>query len=344
MSESDIAKDDSTNSVQLWDPRRSLRRMEVHEERLSRGFLRCRPEKWFPGFASQWLPLAHALGWETRIAEVRPVAYAPRGCDTNFVGRVDGELLLISLDHEACREIADEVVPGALRVAEGVVLEYFARRFLVSLATSWSGPESSAVNFEAEIDPSDVVVAGAVKVSFAINTSQCTVWVGLRENWVERLDGLWRRQVRSSARTPNAPAVVHLEIAQLAVPPQMLADYLKRGTVIDLEVRASDTVTLRLGSKPWMPARLVDVGGMFGCEIAPGALSTPALAEGTTRLSVVLGSAALEPSELAELAQAGAVHTTKIPTSEKVILVINEDKVAEGRLCVYEGRFAIEVQ
>jgi flagellar motor switch/type III secretory pathway protein FliN len=38
------------------------------------------------------------------------------------------------------------------------------------------------------------------------------------------------------------------------------------------------------------------------------------------------------------------VLVTDMPLSERVNLVINQEKVGEGRLCVYEGRFALEVQ
>jgi hypothetical protein len=137
---------------------------------------------------------------------------------------------------------------------------------------------------------------------------------------------------------------MRLEIAHLGVPPQMLSDYLTKGTVIDLEVRASDTLIVRYGTKPWMPARMVEVGGKFGCEIVSGVLSAPAVPEGTTRLSVELTSVNLDSTHIAELSQPGAILVTDIPLGEMVNLVINGDKVGEARLCVYEGRFAIEVQ
>jgi flagellar motor switch/type III secretory pathway protein FliN len=284
------------------------------------------------------------LGCEARISEVRPAAFLPRGLEQAFAGAVDDEPLVIALDQESVRTISEEVVPGAQAKSSGVVLEYLVRRFLASLALSWSGPESSKVRFDRPVEPGIISVSGAVKVSFVINTANCSVWIGLGERLVEKLDGLWRRQVQSSARVPQGVSNVHLELAQLGVPPQMLADYLKKGTVIDLEVKASDSVTLRVGNRPWMPARVLDIEGKFGCEMAPGALATPTVPEGTTRLSVELGMIKLDAAAMAELGQAGAVLSTDLPISERVVLVINEDKVGEARLCVYEGRFAIEVQ
>ena len=165
-----------------------------------------------------------------------------------------------------------------------------------------------------------------------------------RSKMVETLDGLWRRQVQSTAaRAAAGPVQARLEVAQLGVPPQMLAEYLKQGTVIDLEVRASDTLTVRVGGKAWMPGRMVNVDGFFGCEVAPGAIAGPAVPEGTTRLSVELGSVGLEGVQLPEFGQAGAVLLSQTAVSENVSLVINQETVGKARLCVYEGRFAIEV-
>jgi flagellar motor switch/type III secretory pathway protein FliN len=73
-------------------------------------------------------------------------------------------------------------------------------------------------------------------------------------------------------------------------------------------------------------------------------LTVPQIAEGATQLSVELGAVELDASQVAELSQGGAVITTALPVSGLVNLVINQEKVAEARLCVYEGRFAIEVQ
>lgn len=344
MSEGAVPPAHDTGDVQLWEPRRTLRRIDSVDARLSRGFLRCHPEKWFPGFAAHWLPVTHALACEARLAEVKPVMVRPIAGDWSYVGSVDGELLLLSVDPESAKALGDEFLPGSAPKASAAMIEYLMRRLLSTLALSWSGPESSTVRFEPDVPPSDVNVVASVRVCVNINSVLCTVLIGLGQRLVDRFDGLWRRQVHSSSRVPQGSSTVRLELAQLAVPPQMLSDYLLKGTVIDLEVKASDVATLRVGNRPWMPARLVSVGGVFGCEMSPGAITTPTVPEGTTRLSVELGTFTLDAHGIAELGQPGAVLVTDIPVAERVSLVINQEKVGEGRLCVYEGRFALEVQ
>lgn len=345
----------TADDVQLWEPVRMLRRVDALEAGLSRGFLRCHPEKWFPGFAGHWVTLTHALGCEAQIVEVKPCMTRPPLDEASFVGMVDGEPLLLVMDQEAARALSGELVPGARGRAPQIVLEYMMRRLLGSLALSWSGPESSHVTFRGpyragEESAAASAVCASVKITFVLNTVPSTAWIGIGRNLAERLDRLWRRQVHSSARPPQVEGLkgafdgrVRLEIAQLGVPPQMLSEYLSKGTVIDLEVRVSDNVVVRYGTKPWLPARLVCVDTCFGCEVVAGALTTPSVAEGTTRLSVELGSLTLDAAHLAELGQPGAILVTEIPVSERVALVINNDQVGEARLCMYEGRFAIEV-
>lgn len=332
-------------SVMPWDPKRSVRSFDPAEARFSRGFLRSRPERWFPAFAAQWLPLAHSLGAELRLIEVKPLLLAPRGLDHGFAGTVDDEPIGIFLDADSMRVIIDAVSPGGTPAAQSVVLEYLARRFLSSLAVAWSGAESSVVQFQSEVDPFEIPQHGAVKLTVMVNNNYCTVWVGLGRRLIERLDGLWRRQLHSNVRKGDSGgSLLRMEVAQLAVPPSTLTDYTKPGTVIDLETLVSDSITLRVDGKPWMPSRICDVGGKLGFEILPGPVSVPTLPEGTTRLSIEFAEIPFDANSLAELGQVGAVWQTAIDLGNQIVLTINGEPIARGTLCVYEGRFAISVE
>jgi flagellar motor switch/type III secretory pathway protein FliN len=344
VNERDMTASGDSNEVQLWEPQQALRRMRPGDVQLSRGFLRCRPEKWFPAFPTHWLPVLHALGVEAKMSEIRPVLAKPPVGEVAYVGTVAGESMVIAMERSDADALSDELVPGAGPKAANIVLEYFMRRFVGSLGLSWSGPEATTVTFSPQVDVSMVPLEGSIRISCTVNTVPITVWIGLGTGMVGTLDGLWRRQIQLLSKVLGGSVAVRLEIAQLGVPPQMLSEYLIKGTVIDLEVKAAESITLKVGDKPWMPARLLDVGGKLGCEMTPGALTVPQIAEGATQLSVEFGSLQLDGAELAELSQAGAVLTTTIPVSGMVNLVINQEKVAEARLCVYEGRFAVEVQ
>ncbi len=333
----------SSDGLIPWDPRRSLRKLDPHEVRLSRGFLRCRPEKWFPAFPAHWLPLAHSLGIDFRLTEAKPGLALPKGLATAFACSVDDEPLGIFLDDVATNVVLEALIPGGSPQANRVVGEYLARRLLVSLESSWSGPESSVVRFESERSPFDIDPQGVVKLSFEIQRNPASVWLALGKGLVDRLDSLWRRQVRSVSRLAESEGDVHLELAQLAVPPAMLVDYLKPGSVIDLEVPASDQVVIRFAGKPFLPGRLGDIQGRIGVEVLSGPVPPSSIPEGTTRLSVASAIFKMEGTQMAELSQPGAAWDTGVSLGDVVAVVINGEKVADARLCLFEGRLAISV-
>lgn len=343
MTEHNVKPSGEGGDVQVWEPEQALRRMSSAEVALSRGFLRCRPEKWFPGFAARWLPVIHALGFEVRLNEIKPLLAKPPLDGVAFVGSIGGEDVVVATDRSTANSLTEELLPGGDSKAAGVVLEYLFRRFLSTLAISWSAGEGASVKFSRGVRAEEVRVAGSIRLTFTVNTVPVTMWVGLGAKMVETLDGLWRRQAQSLSKTAPGQVVLRLELGQLGVPPQMLSEYLTKGTVIDLEMKASDSVTIKVGHKLWMPARLVDVEGFYGCEMTPGALAVPSIAEGATQLCVELGVVTTDATKMAELAQAGSVLLSDIPTTASVDLVINQEKIGAARLCVYEGRFAIEV-
>lgn len=329
--------------VVAWEPERYLRQVMTSEARLSRGFLRSRPERWLPGLGTHWMPLAHSLGLELGVLEVRPVLHPPQGLDFGFVGTIDGEEVVVQLDAESADILVEAVSPGATKPAREVVREYLARRFFSSLALCWSGPQSAVARFETETDPLSVALAGAVKIVVSANGLNATLWIGLGRMLVDKLDGLWRGQVRSSSKGEPAQASIRLEVAQLAVPPSLLADYTRPGTSIDLETPVADTITLIKEGTPWLPARLCSCEGKLGFEVLTGSLATRSIPEGTTRVSIDLGQLTLDGGVLAELAQAGVVWDCGSPLSNMVNIVINQEVAARALLCTYQGRFAMSI-
>lgn len=335
---------EQNSAIVPWDYRRYAKVVEPDVARLSRGFLRCRPEKWFPGFATQWLPLVHSLGAEVRIVEVKPTLSVPGGLERGFTGSVDDEPLSIFIEDPSAHSLLEAVTPGVLPSASGVVLEYLARRFLASLALSWTGPSQSVVRYEPEIEPTTVREAGAIKLTFSINGATCTVWVGLGPGVVERFDGLWRRQVRSATKSSGGQTILRAELAQLAVPPSMLGDYTRSGAVIDLEMPVGDQLIVRADNRPLFLSRICAVHDNLALECVPGTVAAPLIPDGSTRLAVEFAGVPVEAAILAEVAQFGAVFDTGVPLSNEVRLMVNGEPVAKALLCTYEGRFALSVR
>jgi hypothetical protein len=134
-----MASSDGSQEVQLWEPQQMLRRIDPADAALTRGFLRCRPERWLPSFGAHWLPMMHAIGCEARLLEVKPLSTRAVAGEELFVGSVDGEAFLVALDSESLGVLCDDFVPGARLGGNSLVVEYLARRLVASLALSWSG-------------------------------------------------------------------------------------------------------------------------------------------------------------------------------------------------------------
>ena len=123
-----LPQDENPGGLVVWDARRYLRSVGSLEVRLSRGFLRCRPEKWFPGLAGHWLPLIHSLGIELKIQEIKPVLTLPAGLSFGYCGSVDDEPFGVFGDHEGVRAILAAVGGAVVPQAGEVLAEYLARR------------------------------------------------------------------------------------------------------------------------------------------------------------------------------------------------------------------------
>lgn len=326
-----------------WDPVRYLRACDTDEVNFSRGFMRCRPERWYPGFSAAWLPLAHSLGVEVQLIEIKPVLIAPASLEHAYGARVDGEPIGICFDAESARVIAESVAPGCDGDARALVLEYIARRFVSTAALSWSGAESSVVQFDAALDPLQHAQTGAVKLTVMVNSNYCTVWTVLSRALVDRLDGLWRRQIHAQVRSEPEAGIVQMEVAQLHVPPTMMLEYLRSGAVIDLEIPVSDQINLRLDGKLWMPARLGIGNGGFVIEGVSGPATQLQSPEGSTRISVELGNLKFDGRAIAEFSQQGAFYQSSITPSNRVSLIVQDEQIAQGTLCVFERRFAVVI-
>lgn len=336
---------DASGDVESWEPRGIIRSLDAREARLANGFLRCHPERWFPGFVERWTPLISVLGCELRVLEIKPTLVLPDESWQCFKGTIEGEGVLVAVEPHTAGLLAEEVVPHvSAGLRSYLITDYLVQRCMAVLGMSQTVSETAgALVFNGRCSVDDVAAVAAVRLSLSLNGTPCAVVVALGQDLVERMDRLWRRQVHSSARVNAEGSTLRFELAQLGVPPHVLSEYVSKGTIIDLEVPVSDSATLRIGSKVFMPARLVDIDGMLGCQTVQGTAPILSIPEGTSRLSIEIASVTVDQNVLAELGQVGAVFNTGRPIGNRVVLSINQDRVAEARLSVYQGRYAVEV-
>ncbi|MCB0335406.1 MAG: hypothetical protein KDD62_03850 [Bdellovibrionales bacterium] len=334
----------SDSAVQPWSIKTLIPQVSDAELKFSRGYLRCRPEKWFPGFGSQWLTLSHSLGTEFVCSSVKASLKLPEAGELCYGASIAGEMLGISFNQEAYDAIANIVSPGAAEAARDVVVEYVVRRFLGSFALSWSGPELGEVDFHGRVAQETIGALGSVTLALSAGGAMGSLHVLLGPKMVARMDGLWRRQVKStSSQNTQESMSLDYEIACLPLAADKVDQYLKKGTTLDLQVGITDRIAIRIANQDWLPGKLRLSHGNFTVEILSGPLSTTEVPQGAKRLGVLLGSQLVAADDVRELAQVGAMIDTGIPAGDVVKLNLDDRFVASGVLRTYDGRFVVTV-
>ncbi|MEZ4754325.1 MAG: hypothetical protein R3A13_08465 [Bdellovibrionota bacterium] len=331
--------------LQPWMPDSSLQEIDSLTVGLSKGFLRSRPQAWFPGFASQWMPLFHSLGLESKLLEVSPLKDLPQITAewSVFEAQVDGESMGVCLDQSSAAVISNSVTPGADSTTREISREYMIRRLVGSLALSWSGGEANVL-FNPISKLADSNYKAAIKLSCTISSVPLEIWFLLGSQLLSKLDNLWRAQLRSVGQTDvNLNHKIQVELTQLAVPPSMLADYTRPGTLVDLEMPVEDRVFLRLDGSPWLPGRLCKCNSQFVVKVISGPIPNRVIPSDSSRLSIDLGELTLSSLNLAESSQIGAVIATQIPVSNLGRMMIHETQAAQVEIGIYQGKFAVKV-
>jgi hypothetical protein len=328
--------------MELWNPHSALVVYDGNQVRYSRGFLRSRPERWFPSFAASWLPLAHSLGLELQCTEIRPVLGELPQLPIRQYGRIGEHTLAIAFDNDSAQLFTNSIAPAAQGAAADTVCEYIVRRFFSTAMMAWSGEGDANAFLIGKQLLSEEPFCGAIKLGISIQGVGGSIWILLSRPIVEQLDGLWRRQDHVQSKDDSSGGTATLEIAYLEVEPTALADYTRPGALIDLEITAGHHVDIRLSGKPWLHAHLGMYGESFVCETAAYA-SERSSASQLARVSVELGSMPLDAADVLELSQIGSIMDTRIPIGNRVALVVNREVVARGTLGLFEGRWAVAV-
>jgi hypothetical protein len=340
-----LNQSEQANSAKLapWLPQQTLKSYDSDQVRFSGGFLRSRPERWFPGFSAHWLPLAHALGIEVQLVEIKPLLIIPPALEFMYSVGIGDQSIAVGVDAESAKIIAEAIAPGSRDDAARVVIEYVMRRFISTAAMAWSGEEASSVQFFAQREPVTTELVGSIKLTVMVNNYYCTIWTMLTQGLVARLDGLWKRQANAQARSDLSSGTVQVEVSQLGVDPTRIDEYVSAGAIIDLEVSISDQVLLRMDGKPWILSRLGLVNDAFAFESLSAPISDLQMAAGLTSISVQLGEVSLAPESVTELSQPGTIVQSALAAGNRVKLFVQKNLVAQGTLCTFDERWAVLV-
>jgi len=338
--------DAADKSMLLWEPEKLLERCDLNEIRFSRGFLRAQPISWFPQLTTHWVTLFHSLSVEAEMLEVSAGLNFPEDLDRIVPIEVDGEAAVIGLDELSQKALVQAIAPECRDVGADLAIEYVERRLLSTLMMEWSGPSPLHCYYVASDEATSVEVIGAVKISLSFSGMPCTVWFGMGARTLERLDLSWRQGLYSQYEQIEPDDSIHyisVDIAELAVPPALLIDYMRSGTIIDLELPVSTNVFLNLNGQPWAEGVLRQYNGRFAVEITDISIEPTAASSNTTRVQVQIAEVELDYEAVVEHSQVGAILLSKSPVSTGAEMVISGESVATAVIGQIDGQFALNV-
>ena len=322
------------NDLRSWDPESILRRLSHQEARFSRGFLTSDPTRWFDSIEKHWVPLFHFLETDISFYRLQLGFDLPPYIERQRVFEIDGELAIMGMSTGAVDALVDKLEIASGSMATDVVLEYIERRILSSITRSWCAGAPLKCQYLSRQPRASVDVVGVVGLNLAIGDSACTVTLGLGPKAVEKLDILWKKQLLDDRRRRGENILraqiysVIIDLTELAVAPAMLIDYMRSGTLIDLEVPLSTSVLLRLDGRLWGEGELCQYNGNYAVVVKRVDLPARSFPEGTTKVRVEIGRVDLDHEGLVEHSQSGAVLVTGVSIDSNASLVISGENVA----------------
>lgn len=313
--------------------------------RYSRGFLRAGLAGFFPGLETRWLPLAHSFAHTLRVVGVTPMLSPDTSGQKLYLGSFEDELFAVGVEKQAYLSLAEVFASGATEAGAATIIEYLARRFIASLAMTFSASESFSCFFESEAEPSQLSPVASVELRVTANEIEIPLTIFAGERLVQVLDGMWRRHVRSQRRSGfEERQNITFELAQLAVAPEEITEYIRVGSVVDCEANLSGNLLLRLAGKEWKRGRLAVYKNGLAAEVLGEIVGPlPQLPTGTSRLSINIAQKTATSDDLAEMSQDGAYVGIREVIGSELILTIHDSQVALAEALEFEGRLAYRV-
>lgn len=329
-----------------WIPGELLLPVKPNQIRFANGFLKCQPQGFFPGLALHWDPIFHSFNIQVEVKGITPsLTFSLPARMQGYAARLGEERIGVFIEQDLASRLVDAIVPDAENGSEGVVIEYLARRLFRSLSDSWSGQRRELPRFEGPISIREIDGVAAVDVTLSVNKVPGKFTVILGSEMAIVLDKLWRKLSSVNTRFIEIPdGEISIEIAQLAIPPALLSDYVRPGAIIDLAVGITDTVLLRCSGMPWCRARLMKDGQFFAVEIGETSMANPQLPEGASRVCFEIGQFRIALDQIENGLQQGTILSTGIRASDRSSIMVSGQQVGNGLLKIYGNRLAMVVE
>lgn len=312
--------------------------------RFSKGFLRSKPEVWFPGFAAYWLPLLHTFDLSQEGVETTPLLDLSSVKGITFYGSIDGEMLTLVIPESLFDFIARVELPAASQTAKHLFVEYFARRFLTSIASSWSAQEGAEFQFHSDLGSPPVHCSAGVRLNFRLNGEMLSLIVGMSRVLLEKVDQLWITQTLQGVVNIDDSSRIRLVFGSTMLVPSEVGEVLSSGQTIPINSGGSEKIRLLLDDRPWLEGRLLRHEGGVAFETIREAAQVVEIEEGMTSVSFELGEVEMSRRDIHLLAQPGALHQfPQIAEQPKTHVYIADKKVGEGTLLAYESQLFVKL-
>lgn len=328
-----------------WELAGDLREPTLNEVRFSLGFLRAKPGFWFQTIGADWLPLFHALGVDVSVTGYRAGFEFPSDLERVTPVEVDGEIAVMGYNSQAEQLICDAVAKGAGFVAQDLLLEYFERRFVSTISNNWSGSEKMQCWYIPPEEAEAAEVVGVIAIDFQVNGQDGTIWFGVGPRMIEVLDTHWRSHLVQSASEEGEGAfsTLSFQLAELAVPPAELIDYMRAGAIINVGQPLRDTVSLLLNGKSFARGELCQFNGRFAAQIVDLSVSPRTGNDATTVVSVEIARTGTDLRAASELSQIGAYVVSGEEVRPTASLVIGGETVATALVGSLNGQLALNI-
>ncbi len=326
-----------------WKPE-SLVALSDREVRYANGFLRCNPLRWMGSVKAQWSSLLESQNLELKFLEIKTSLSTEFNHAQLWHASVNSFPIACGCDSSTLDAIFS-LVSGNLRMAgRAVVLDYFGRRLLGTLAMSWNGPAFESFQFVRDAGPYQVEDwAASVQVRVEISGRQLSFCYFLSSYLLDVLDGMWIRQ-RLAAAKKQGELTLSLELGDLELSTAELQKLSGSGKVLPFNNVSFESVQLvSRTDNVVFGGRLVRLGNVFGVQILSGARSLPKPAESNSRLAFSLGQVKITAETYAEVSQPGALLKTEISLGSRVALVNAGIKYAEAVIAETDGRFVLVI-
>lgn len=332
-----------------WEPEKQLPAVSQEDARYSRGFLAADPLAWFPSLSDHWKPLFHSLGADVVLESATKTMGRPPELEYAATIDIDGERGQIGLTEGSASAIIEAVAPDCPEEAATTVVDYMIRRLVATFAKSWRGVEPLNCSYREASPGRRENTLASVVLELLINGNPACFWLMLGPRAVEKLDGAWRLLLLQANFGKGENVLsdhifrIGVELTELAVPPAMLIDYMRGGTIIDLEVPVSNTVQVKVDDELWAEGELCQFRGTLAVRIRSTCPAPRVFAESTTKVRVEIAQTELDNESLLEQGQQGAILLSDTPVTNRASLIISGENVATALVGMIEDKFALKV-